>query len=128
VKFGFIRQNHIWIQQTVRVDDSLESSHNSDRLCSPFDLNERSHVAARSMFGFERPIKSMNNQVDHIINEPSILVCVVVVGHWLRNDEMEIAVASVPEDDTVCILMFHKQGLQFANGSSEPFQWKRSVL
>ena len=99
-----------------------------DRFRSPFGFDEWSHVATRSMLGLERTVEAMNNQIDHVVDEPRVLVRVGRGSHRLRNDEVQIAIARVAEDDSVRISVLDKHRLQFTNRIPKSFEREGHVL
>ena len=80
------------------------------------------------MLGFERSVKAMDDQINHVVDEPSVLVGILLTCHRLGDHEVQITVFCMPEDDAVGILVFAEHRLEFEDRIGQARKRKGDVL
>ena len=97
----------------TRIKKILDSLHDGVDLGAPLFFDKRGHVAPRTVLGFEGTIITVHYQVDHFEHERFVFFDFRRVAEIRGQHKMYIAVEDMPPDDTVAIVVFLEQFLQF---------------
>ena len=116
------------IQQVARIEKPLDPTHQVDRLAPPFHLDEGRHVAPGAVFGLERSIVLLHNQLADVIHEPRVALDFSLRGEILRENEMEIAFERVAEDDRFVVSVRGEERLQIQGRCGKRLDRKGNVL
>ena len=70
----------------------------------------------------------MNDQIDHVVNQSSVLVVVLLARHRLGDDEVQVSIFRMPENDPVGIFVFAEHDLQFEDRIGQARQRKVNIF
>ena len=91
------------IQKRFWVECLLKALHERIGLLPPFHFDKRCHVAARTVFCFQRALEVRCNELADVFDKALILPLAVAFAEILRDDEVNVAVKDVTVDDAFFI-------------------------
>ena len=99
MRVGIVVHDDAGIEQAVRVEQRLDLAHQRVGFGAPFEFDERRHVAAGAMLGFERTVVGLDDHPAQRVHEAAIAFdfgrCVEVLG----EHEVQVAFQRVAEND-----------------------------
>ena len=91
------------IEQRVGIEKRLDAPHQAGSFLAPFHLDEGCHVAAGAVFGLQRAVVLVHDEVTDIVHEAGIAVDLGLLGEILGEHEVQVALQRMPEDDRLMV-------------------------
>src|SRR5271163_3698810 len=90
-----MRQNHIRRQNSMRIGKLFYAPHHGGSLLTPFRGEERRHVSAGSVFGLQRPVIFLDDEIRQFGHESRIPGESVGTRQIGDESEMQVAMGGV---------------------------------
>ena len=116
------------VEDVFGVKQALYLLHQFVRLITPLSPNERCHVTACAMLGFQAAVVLIHHKIDHSVHHTVVLRYGLRRIETLVKDEVVVALERMPVDDRVGVVMFAEKLLQVNGGLRQMFDGESNVL
>ena len=109
---GIVVEYHTLVQQSVRVENSLQLLHHLVGLLTPLVLHKRCHVATCTVLGLQTAVVALYHQLGHIAHHLGITGHLVLIGKALIQDKVVVTLKGMTVDTCIVVAMIGYQLLQ----------------
>ncbi len=121
-------EHHVGVENAVGVEQAFELPHQLIRIAAPLQLNERRHVAAGAVFGFQRATKLHGYQLCDVVHERLIACDFFAAIEALGEHKVQIAFQGMSEKDGFIVVMFVEQRDQAVHADGQLFDREGHVF
>ena len=121
-------EDDAWVHNLVWVEELFHFAHELVGIIAPFASHEWSHIASRTVLGFERTVVFVHYQVHHSAHHAVILLDGFGCVKTLVENKVVVALECVAVDDRLGVVMLAEELLQVECGLCQVLDRESNIL
>ena len=121
-------ENHTRIEDILGVEKRFRFLHQLICFIAPFATHKGRHIAARTMFGFERTMIFIHYQIHHLVHHPIVLIDSGLRVESLVENEVVITLKRMTINHRLGIVMVDEELLQIGSRIRQMFDGESNVF
>ena len=99
-------ENNAWVEDIIWIESVFYFEHDIVSLFAPFALYKWRHIAACAMFGFERTIIFINNQINYFIHHIVVSFNFLLRVKRLIDNKMKVPFECMAVNYSIIVIIF----------------------